>query len=336
MTAARTPVAAFAMRPDLPPLLFSADDVQALRAATRLDPDLTIADLDDAPAGLLDEVEILITGWGAPRLGRAELDRMPRLRAIVHAAGTVKGHLDDAAWDRGILVTSAASANAYPVAEYTLAMILLAGKRVPDYIRGYASDPGLYEEDADPGIGNYRRTVGIVGASRVGRRVIELLAPFDIDVLLYDPYLQPEDPILDAVRRVPLDELFAGSSIVSIHAPLLPETVGMVGAAQLALLPDGATVINTARAPILDQEALAAAVRERGLRAVLDVTEPEPLPAGHPFYSHPRVRLSPHTSAISPAQQDALVEKFLGNLRRFRAGETLDDVVDAARIARGY
>lgn len=327
MTTARTPVAAFAMRPDLPPLLFSADDVQALRAATRLDPDLTIADLDDAPTGLLDEVEILITGWGAPRLGRAELDRMPRLRAIVHAAGTVKGHLDDAAWDRGILVTSAASANAYPVAEYTLAMILLAGKRVPDYIRGYAADPGLYDEDADPRIGNFHRTVGIVGASRVGRRVIELLEPFDIDVLLYDPYLQPGDPILDAVRRVELDDLFAGSSIVSIHAPLLPETVGMVGAAQLALLPDGATVINTARAPILDQEALAAAVRERGLRAVLDVTDPEPLPAAHPLRALPGVILTPHVAGALGTELRRLGECARHEIERFVAGEPAEHPV---------
>ncbi|MDN4598997.1 hydroxyacid dehydrogenase [Leifsonia virtsii] len=327
MTAVRTPVAAFAMRPDLPPLLFSGDDLRALRAVTRLDPDLAIADLDDAPAELLDEVEILITGWGAPRLGRAELDRMPRLRAIVHAAGTVKGHLDDAAWDRGILVTSAASANAFPVAEYTLAMILLAGKRVPDYIRGYAADPGLYGEDPDPRIGNFQRTVGIVGASRVGRRVIELLAPFDIDVLLYDPYLHPGDPILDAVRRVPLDDLFAGSSIVSIHAPLLPETVGMVGAAQLALLPDGATLINTARAPIVDQEALAAAVRDRGLRAVLDVTDPEPLPAGHPLRTLPGVIITPHVAGALGTELRRLGECARHEIERFVAGEPAEHPV---------
>ncbi|TDQ02674.1 MULTISPECIES: hydroxyacid dehydrogenase [unclassified Leifsonia] len=327
MTAASTPVAAFAMRPDLPALLFSSDDLAALRSIVVLDATVTITDFATAPAGLLDSVEILVTGWGAPHIGPAELDRMPLLRAIVHAAGTVKGHIDDAAWDRGVLVTSAANANAYPVAEYTLAMILLAGKGVPDYIRGYATDPALYEREADPAIGNFRRTVGIIGASRVGRRVIELLEPFDIDVLLYDPQVRQGDPVLERARAVTLDDLFAGSSIVSVHAPLLPETVGMVGAAQLALLPDGATLINTARAPIVDQEALTAAVRDRGLRAVLDVTEPEPLPAEHPLRSLPGVVLTPHVAGALGTEVRRLGECARHEIERFVAGEPAEHPV---------
>lgn len=334
MTDPHKPVAAFAMRPDLPGLLFSDDDLAALSrildfetasaAAATADaasltgfPTITafplgtpattaLASHSATPATpsatptpattALAAVEVLITGWGCPPIGPAELSAMPRLAAVIHAAGSVKGHLDDEAWDRGVRVTSAASANAYPVAEYTLAMILLAGKRVPDYIRRYAADPGLYDESPDPSIGNFGRTVGIVGASRVGRRVIELLRPFDVDVLLYDPYLAAGDPVLADATRVELDELFALSSIVSIHAPLLPETVGMVGAKQLALLPDGATVINTARAPIVDQDALAAAVRDRGLRAILDVTDPEPLPSGHQLRELDGVVLTPHVA----------------------------------------
>ena len=327
MTARRTPVAAFAMRPDLPEQLFGADELAALARVADIDTGLTITDFDTAPAALLGTVEVLITGWDAPRIGAPELERMPRLRAIVHAAGTVKGHIDDAVWDRGLLVTSAASANAYPVAEYTLAMILLAGKRVPDYIRGYAADPSAYAQEPDPAIGNFGRTVGIVGASRVGRRVIELLQPFDIDVLLYDPYLAPGDPVLRSARRVSLDELFDRSTIVSVHAPLLPETIGMIGAAQLDLLPDGATLINTARAPIVDQEALTAAVRDRGLRAVLDVTDPEPLPAGHPLRALPGVVLTPHVAGALGTELRRLGECALHEVERFSAGEPAEHPV---------
>jgi phosphoglycerate dehydrogenase-like enzyme len=296
LTTRRKPVAAFAMRPDLPALLFSPDDLAALEKLLDLDATVTVEDFAQVSPDRLAEIDVLITGWGSPQIGVAELAAMPRLAAIVHAAGTVKGHLADEAWDRGIRVTSAASANAYPVAEYTLAMILLAGKRVPDYIRGYASDPALYDQAPDPTIGNFNRTVGIVGASRVGRRVIELLQPFDLEVLLYDPYLDSDDPVHDGARQVTLDQLFAESTIVSVHAPLLPETVGMIGQHELALLPDGATVINTARAPIVDQDALAAAVRQRGLRAVLDVTDPEPLPAEHPLRSLDGVVITPHVA----------------------------------------
>lgn len=326
MTARRAPVAAFAMRPELPEQLFTPDDLAGLSLVTELDPTVTFTELDDAPAGLLSRLEILVTGWGAPQIGAAELDRMPRLRAIVHAAGTVKDHLSDAVWDRGVLVTSAASANAYPVAEYTLAMILLAGKRIPDAIRGYAADPDAYA-DVDPATGNFGRTVGIVGASRVGRRVIELLEPFDLRVLLYDPSLEAADPVLARAERVGLDDLFRRSSIVSVHAPLLPETIGMIGSRQLDLLPAGATLINTARAPIVDQDALAAAVRSRGLRAVLDVTEPEPLPAGHPLRALPGVVLTPHVAGALGNELRRLGECARHEVERFVAGEPAEHPV---------
>ncbi|WP_431279561.1 hydroxyacid dehydrogenase [Leifsonia poae] len=327
MTTRRKPVAAFAMRPDLPALLFSQADLVALADILSLDTTATIEDFAAVDAATLAEIDVLITGWGSPQIGRAELAAMPRLGAIVHAAGTVKDHLDDEAWDRGIRVTSAASANAYPVAEYTLAMILLAGKRVPDYIRRYAADPALYEESPNPEIGNFNRTVGIVGASRVGRRVIELLQPFDVEVLLYDPYLSADDAVHTAARQVTLDELFATSTIVSIHAPLLPETVGMVGPDQLALLPDGATVINTARAPIVDQDALEAAVRERGLRAILDVTDPEPLPADHPLRALEGVVITPHVAGALGTELRRLGECARREVELFVAGKPAEHPV---------
>jgi phosphoglycerate dehydrogenase-like enzyme len=135
------------------------------------------------------------------------------------------------------------------------------------------------------------------------------------------------DPVLDRARAVSLDDLFAGSSIVSVHAPLLPETVGMVGAAQLALLPDGATLITTARAPIVDQDALMDAVRDRGLRAVLDVTEPEPLPAGHPLRSLPGVVLTPHVAGALGTEVRRLGECARHEIERFVAGEPAEHPV---------
>jgi phosphoglycerate dehydrogenase-like enzyme len=138
--------------------------------------------------------------------------------------------------------------------------------------------------------------VGIIGASRVGRRVIDLLGQFDFTVLLHDPHLPDAGPVLTRAERVGLDDLFRRSSIVSIHAPLLPETTAMVGSRQLALMSPGSVLINTARGPIVDHEALADAVRGKGIRAILDVTTPEPLPAGHPLRELPGVILTPHVA----------------------------------------
>ena len=262
---------------------------------------------------------MLITGWGCPELGPAELDAMPRLRAVLHAAGTVKSHVGPDVWSRGILVTSAADANAYPVAEYTLAAILNEGKAVPELAVAYARDPGFAADDRVD-IGNYGRTVGILGASRVGRRVIELLGSFDFNVLLYDPYVRDDDPVLARARPVGLDDLFRRSSIVSIHAPLLPETIGMVGRRQLALMSPASVLINTARGAIVDHDALVAAVRANGLRAVLDVTEPEPLPAGHPLRTLPGVILTPHVAGSLGNELHRLGESAVRELERLAVG----------------
>ena len=306
------------MRPGLADRLFGPAELQRIHAVADLDENTTIADFSRAEPARLAALDVLITGWGCPELGPAELDAMPRLRAVLHAAGTVKSHVGPDVWARGILVTSAADANAYPVAEYALAAILQAGKAVPELASAYARDPGFSADDlAD--IGNYGRTVGILGASRVGRRVIELLGPFDFNVLLYDPYVAADDPVLARARAVSLDDLFRRSSIVSVHAPLLPETVGLVGGRQLGLMRPGSTLINTARGAIVDHDALAAAVRASGLRAVLDVTEPEPLPAGHPLRALPGVILTPHVAGSLGNELRRLGESAVQELERLAA-----------------
>jgi phosphoglycerate dehydrogenase-like enzyme len=311
--------AAFAMRADLPRCLFGTAELERMRAVANLDEEHVISDFQQADPRLLAAVDVLITGWGCPWIGAAELGAMPRLRAIVHAGGTVKSHVGPDVWSRGILVTTAAEANAYPVAEYTLAAILLAGKAVPELARAYAGDPGFVAASR-PDIGNYRRTVGIIGASRVGRRVIELLAAFDFSLLLSDPYLADDDPVLARCCRVPLEELFRRSSIVSIHAPLLPETTGMVGRRQLALMGPGAVLINTARGAIVDHDALVQAVRDKGVRAVLDVTAPEPLPADHPLRRLPGVILTPHVAGSLGNELRRLGESAACELELLAAG----------------
>jgi phosphoglycerate dehydrogenase-like enzyme len=311
--------AAFAMRPGLPDRLFGPAELKRMHAVADLDENLTISDFARADPDVLTATDVLVTGWGCQEIGPAELDAMPRLRAIVHTAGTVKGHVGPDVWARGVLVTSAADANAQPVAEYTLAAILQAGKGVPEMASAYARDPAFSPEDRHD-IGNYGRTVGIIGASRVGRRVIELLAPFDFTVLLYDPYVSGADPILARARLACLDDLFRQSSIVSIHAPLLPGTTDMISSRQLGLMSPGSVLINTARGAIVDHDALVHAVRANGLRAVLDVTTPEPLPAGHPLRTLPGVILTPHVAGSLGNELHRLGECAVRELELLAAG----------------
>ncbi|MFD3536694.1 hydroxyacid dehydrogenase [Streptomyces sp. NPDC058664] len=306
-----------------------------LARLTRTDPRLVAHDLTTPGprvTAALAEAEILLTCWGATPLTAEILDRAPRLRAVVHAAGSVKHHITDACWDRGLRVTSAAAANALPVAEYTLAAILLAGKRILGSAQRYAelrADHAWLTESAT--WGNYRRTVGIVGASRIGRRVIDLLRPFDIEVLLYDPYVGVPPP---GTELVGLDELCARSTVVSVHAPQLPATYRMIGAAQLAAMPDGATLINTSRGSLIDEEALLPHLLTGRLHATLDVTDPELPPPDSPLYTLPNVLLTPHVAGSLGNELHRMADQAIEEIARYARGEPFAEEVRASDLQR--
>ncbi|WP_405904569.1 hydroxyacid dehydrogenase [Streptomyces sp. NBC_00656] len=299
--------------------LFPRSAIDRLTRLVDIDPHLVAEDFDHVPH--LAAVEVLITSWGCRPLDDAVLARMPMLKAVVHAAGSVKHHVTEACWDRGLLVSTAAAANAVPVAEYTLAAILFANKRVLEI-------GGLYREHRNPldwaahfpGFGNYRRTIGLVGASLVGRRVLELLRPHDFDILLADPHLDPEAARSMGARLVELDELLAGSDVVSLHAPALPETYHLLDARRLSLLRDGATLVNTGRGSLVDTGALTAEALSGRIHAVLDVTEPEVLPAASPLYSLPNVLLTPHIAGSLGGELLRITGSALDEVERYCAG----------------
>lgn len=290
------PAAVFALAPTFVPSLFPPPVLARLREAVRVAPDKAVLDFaDPAVAAELAEAEFLITGWGCPRLDEKALAAMPRLRAVLHSAGSVRGIVTDACWERGIVVSSAVEANAVPVAEYTLAAILFSGKDAFGLRERYRTEKvvGLL---ALAGEGNLGRRVGVVGASRVGRRVLEMLRPFDFTVSLYDPYVTAEEAAALGAEPMGLDELLGGSDVVTLHAPDLPATYRMLDRRRLALIRDGGVLINTARGALVDPAALTDELVAGRLRAVLDVTEPEPLPADSPLHGLPNVFVTPHVS----------------------------------------
>ena len=170
-------------------------------------------------------------------------------------------------------------------------------------------------------MGNFRTTVGIIGASRVGRLVLELLRPFDFTVLLATPELSAEQAQDLGARLVSLGELMSQSRIVSLHAPLLPETIGMLGRAQLASMPDGAVLINTARGALVDHDALRDEVLRGRISAVLDVTDPEPLPTGDPLYGLPNVTLTPHIAGSMGNELARLGAAAVAEIERLATGQ---------------
>ncbi|WP_326643898.1 hydroxyacid dehydrogenase [Nonomuraea fuscirosea] len=304
---------------------FGQRQLRRLRELTELADPIWTPELDTPSARRrLRESEVLVTSWGCPPLTAERLADAPRLRAVFHCAGTVRPFVTDEVWRRGIVVTSAADANAIPVAEFTLAAIIFAGKKAPFL----AQDARTHRDDWSyvtrrGELSNRGRTVGVVGFSRVGRRVVERLRDLEMDVLVSDPYAAAAEVSAVGGRLVPLAELLRGCDVLTLHVPSLPETRHLIGAAELALLGDGATVINTARGAVLDTAAIERECASGRLDAILDVTDPEPLPAGSVLYELPNVMITPHIAGSLGSETWRMSDSALDELERHLSGRPL-------------
>lgn len=339
----RRVTAALAMSKDVARLQFPPERLERLRELCDVPDDTPLTNLREPPATtLLADAEILISSWGCPPIDEAVLSASPSLGLVTHAAGSIKRHITEASWERGVRVTSAASALAIPVAEYTLAMILLANKDVFGLqhsfraCRGDLSATRAERSAAAPltSAGNYGAVVGIVGASHVGRRVIEHLQRFDLTVLVADPYLDDDTAKTLGAQLVDLDELVASSNTVSLHAPILPETRHLIDRRRLGLMRTGATLINTARGWLVDHDALMDELASGRLWAVLDTTEPEPFPADSPFHDVPNAFVTPHIAGALHKETERMADLVLDEIARYVAGEPLAYEVRQADLAR--
>jgi phosphoglycerate dehydrogenase-like enzyme len=267
---------------------------------------------------LMNGAEIIITGWGTAPISTKQLDVAPDLRLMVHSAGSIR-HLVDAETfrARGIHVCSAAAAIAEGVAEFTLAMMLAAMKGVWQ-MQAAAAQGRWDRESAMPWVREpHGATIGIIGASLVGREVIRLCQAFRFGALLaYDPYLTPEDASELAVEKVGLDDLLRRADVVTLHTPATDETRHLMNAERFALMKDHAIFINTARGMGVDEAALIAELEAERLFACLDVTDPEPPISESPLYTLPNCILTPHISG-------AIKEN------RKRQGKLVADIVEA-------
>ncbi len=316
---------ALAMPQDVARSIFPGRVLDALESGATL---LSREPLDEFTSprsrALLAEVDALITGWGTAMIDGEVLDAAPKLRYVLHSAGTVKYHVGMACWDRGIQISTAADANSIPVAEYTAAMVILANKRVLQVGRRVREQRTMVRPQEEfPDLGNYNKRVGIVGASKIGRHVIRLLSQHDLELVVADPFLSDAEAAVLGVAKVSLAELAATSDVVSLHAPSLPGTLNMINAELIATFKAGATFINTARGELVDQDALLARIEQGDLHAVLDVTTPWELPADSGLYTHPNVLLTPHMAGSLGTELERMAMSTVGEAHRLSRGEAL-------------
>lgn len=251
---------------------------------------------------LLAEVEVIFSGWGAPTFDEDFLEATPNLEAIFYAAGTMKSLLSDKVWERNLTISTANSANAIPVAEFTLSQILFSLKSGWQITRDVRKNR-TYEFNQYRVPGAYKRTIGLISLSQIGRKVLELLQPFDLEVIAYDPFVDEEEAKKLGVKKASLEELFEASDIVSLHTPLLPETEGMITGELLSKMKPDTTFINTARGAIVKEDELIEVFKEReDLTAILDVTYPEPPVSNSPLYEMDNIVITPHIAGSAGSE----------------------------------
>jgi phosphoglycerate dehydrogenase-like enzyme len=228
---------------------------------------------------------------------------------------------------RNITVTTAHTANSRPVAEYTLAMILLSLKHAFPLARRTRRERTYPDRNDVPGC--YGSTVGLVSVGEIARILLELLRPFDLRVLAYDPFLTAADAQRLGVELTSLDDLFLRSDVVSLHTPLLSETVGLITGAHIASMKHGTTFINTARGPVVrEDELLDVLARRPDLQAVLDVASVEPPAPDSLIYTLPNVLPTPHLAGSAGPECRRMGRCMVEELGRFVRGEPLQSAID--------
>lgn len=283
--------------------------------------------------GLLREVDVIFSGWGVPTLDAAFLAYAPRLRAVFHAAGSVRYFMTPEAWVRPLVVSSAYKLNAVPVAEYTLAAILFGlrgGWHQAARLRQHRNF--WYCSDVP---GSHGTTVALISFGAVARLVREYLRPFEVRVIVFDPFLTAAEAAQSAVTRVSLERAFQTADVVSVHTPLLPETHHLVRGIHLSSLKPGSTFINTARgAVVCEPEMIETLTKRADVHAVLDVTDPEPPAPDSPLHDLPNVTLTPHLAGTGYGEGPRLGRAMLDEFHRWRQGQPLLHAVTEAQAAR--
>ncbi len=244
----------------------------------------------------------------ATKITRDSLSRADRLKVIGRAGVGVDTIDVDAATERRIPVLTAPAGNTVSAAELTMALLLALARRVPAADRSMRA--GEWDRKSFNGVELYGKTLGLVGAGRIGGEVAIRARAFGMRVMVFDPFLNPDRATALGVETADLDEILTRADVLSVHVPLTDETHGLIGEAQLSKLKPSAFVLNVARGGVVDEDALLKALLSKRLAgAALDVYSSEPLPADHPFRTLPNVVLTPHLGAsTAEAQQNVAIE----------------------------
>jgi D-3-phosphoglycerate dehydrogenase len=279
----------------------------------------------------LGGVDGLVVCHDCPTLSSQVLEQAANLKIIGELEGDrFASRIDvEAAWERGICTVDTTNGSSYPVSEWALAMMLIALRNAGQHFRRIIA--GQYQKPEHDDLGYSRgdltgKRVGLIGCGHIGRRLIQFLQPFEVDIWVYDPYLAREMADVIGFLKTSLDNVMSQCDVIVCLAPLTPKTEGMIGQHELELVRPGAALVNVSRGKVINSDALVARLKRGDITAALDVFDPEP------YYDHEiihldNVFLSPHIAGVTAASYPRFFELMVDELDRFFHGhETLFDL----------
>ena len=268
------------------------------------------------------DADVIMTGWGHPMMDSKALENTS-IKLIAHTGGSVADYVNDEVYAKGIKVISGNELYAESVAEGTIAYMLTALRKIPDYT-GEVRKGGWRLPGPDISQGILDQTVGIIGVGAISKHLIKMLKPFRVKLKLYSGY-----PIDEAFLKennavqASLKEIFATCRIVSLHSAMNERTKGMIGKEHFDLLQDGAVFVNTARGAIIRESEMIEALKEKHFQAVLDVFCKEPLEEDSPLRTLENVYCMPHMGGPTADRAPMVTMRLADDIVRFAKGEPL-------------
>lgn len=329
------PPALYLMEPRVLDLVYGPAERARLESSLHFVlPPQSIKEHASLPAEQRAVIEVIVTSWGMPRLTPDFLALYPRLRGVFCGAGSARGFVTAASWQRGVRIITAAGANALPVAEYAFAHTILGLKRAWFQAMAMRTERRVVRPGPVP-TGTYGSTIGVLALGHIGRLMVQRLHTLDVKILAYDPYVTSEQARALGVTLVTLDEIFSLSDVVSCHLPLIPETEGMLRGAHFRRMQPGAVFINTARGRVIVEAEMLQTLRERpDLFAVIDVTDPEPPHGNSALFDLPNVFLTPHIAGSLGPECRRLGASIAADVEKFVLGQPIANELLEAEASR--
>jgi len=284
----------------------------------------------ESQVGSLQDLEVIFSSWGMPALTPEQIAKLPSLKAVFYAAGSIKGFARPFL-EKGIFVCSAWLANAVPVAEFCVGQILLGMKGYFRNTRDYRNPE--YVKKAYKGPGNYGDTVALIGMGGIGKKTLELLAPYNLNKIIVSRYMPEEEAARLGVKKVTIEEAFAKGFVVSNHLADLESNKGVIDAKLLRSMRPGAVFINTGRGAQVNEKDLVEVLRERSdLTALLDVTVTEPPVAGSAMYDLPNIQMTTHIAGSNNDEVIRMADWMIEEYLRLQAGQPLHYAVSLQQL----